>query len=322
MKHFLTFLGSFALAVLSACAPASPPQPTPIASPIQTTAISPLDSPLPQASFALQPLSQMDLLYYSLQGGARHIFRRQPGRPPRQLTLSGLNNTEPRWSPDGRQIAYTANMAEGRYEIYLMNADGSDQRRLLKQDFAYNWGASWSPDGAQILFASNNSGFSQLYLVGLDGENPRQITFEGNNFLGAWSPDGRRIAFTSDRGGQGDNEIYVMNADGSQVEQLTDNAIDDAAPAWSPDGRYLAYHSYEQGVFNIYVYDFERRQSQALTREGLPVRFPVWSPDGRLILATQQRGEQEFDGLAIAFPTGQILERLPGAEDMRPRPLP
>ncbi|MCS7060503.1 MAG: DPP IV N-terminal domain-containing protein [Anaerolineae bacterium] len=316
MKHHLTLLGLCALTALVACAPANTPQSTPVASPIQATALSPLNSPLSPAD----PLAQLDLVYHSLQGGARHIFRRQPGRPPRQLTLNGLNNTEARWSPDGRQIAYTANMAEGRYELYVMNADGSDQRRLLKQDLAYNWGASWSPDGTQILFASNHSGFSQLYVVGLDGENPRQITFEGNNFLGAWSPDGRRIAFTSDRGGQGDNEIYVMNADGSQVEQLTDNAIDDAAPAWSPDGRYLAFHSYEQGVFNIYVYDLERRQSQAVTREALPVRFPAWSPDGRYILATQQPGEREFDGLVIAFPEGQVVQRLPGAEEMRARP--
>lgn len=302
-----------ALAALCACSPTSPP----LDSPLPTS--PPLDSPLPAAPPAGRALARLDLLYHGPAGGSLQIFRQPPGRPPRQLTLSGISNAEPRWSPDGRTIAYTANLAEGRYELYLMNADGSNPRRLLKQDFAYNWGASWSPDGAQILFASNQSGMSQLYVVGLDGENPRQLTFEGNNFLGDWSPDGKRIAFTSDRSESGDNEIYVMNADGSQVEQLTDNEVDDAAPAWSPDGKYLAYHSYEQGVFNIHLYDFAARRTRPLTREALATRLPSWSPDGNYVLCGQQVGENDFQGLVVRVADGQIIERLPGAAAMDAR---
>ena len=307
--------------VLCACAPASPSE-APLPAPSQVSPLaSPLQTPGPDSPLAPSdsPLSQLDLLYHGPAGGNFQVFRRPPGQPPRQLTLSGISNAEPRWSPDGQTIAYTANLAEGRYELYLMNADGGNPRRLLKQNFAYNWGASWSPDGAQILFASNQSGMSQLYVVGLDGESPRQLTFEGNNFLGVWSPDGKRIAFTSDRSGSGDNEIYVMNADGSQVEQLTDNEVDDAAPAWSPDGRYLAYHSYEQGVFNIYLYEFATRRARALTREALATRFPTWSPDGRYVLCGQQLGEKEFQGLVIRVADGQIVERLPGAAALHAR---
>ncbi len=295
---------------LAACAPADAPAPP------ADVLTSPLASPLP----AEDPLAKFDLVYYAFQGSSRHVFRRPPGQPPRRLTTDGLNNTEPRWSPDGRQIVYTANMAEGRYELYLMDADGGTPRRLLKQDFAYNWGASWSPDGRQILFASNESGLSQIYVVGLDGENPRRLTAEGNNFLPEWSPDGRRIAFTSDRGGEGDNEIYVMNADGSGVQQLTNNAIDDAAPSWSPDGKRLAYHSYEQGVFNIHLYDLERRQARPLTREALPVRFPAWTPDGRYVLATQELVERTtYEALVIDARSGQVVARLPMAEGLRAR---
>lgn len=298
---------------LSACATA--PE-SPSSRPSPDLPVSPLQSPLVDDNL----LRAYDLVYHALSGGARHIYRQPPNQPARQLTSSGLSNVEPDWSPDGAQIVYTASMADGRYELYVMNADGSNARRLLQQNFAYNWGGRWSPDGKQIAFASNESGYSQIYLVGLDGENPRQMTFEGNNFLPAWSPDGRRIAFTSDRSGGGDNEIYVMNNDGSQVEQITDNDVDDAAPAWSPNGKVLAYHSFEQGAFNIHLYDLDSRQSNPLTRESLPVRFPSWTPDGRHILATQELVENKsYVLLVVDARNGQIISRLPDAQNARAR---
>lgn len=316
MRNLALLVGGCTLLALSACG-GTPEAPTltPTDVPSPSVIVSPLESPLPSASV----LDAFDVVYDSRQEGSYHIYRKPPNQPPRRLTTSGASNVEPRWSPDGTQIAYTASTAADRYEIYLMNADGSAPRRLLQRDFGYNWAASWSPDGQQILFSSNWEGLANLYTVGLDGNAPRRLTDEGNNFLGVWSPDGKRIAFTSDRGGEGDNEIYIMNADGSGVEPLTNNAVDDAAPAWSPDGRYLAYHSYESGVHNIHVYDLQQRRSQALTREGLPVRFPSWTPDGRYILATQQVSQDEYVGLVIAFPYGQIVERLPGAERLQAR---
>lgn len=328
--------GGYVLLMSSACGgvpesptlmPASAPTPGALISPLESPMLTPTSAPTLGALISpfellvpgISILELFDVVYDIRQEGSRHIYRKPPGRPPRRLTTSGVSNVEPRWSPDGAQIAYTASIEPGRYEIYLMNADGSAPRRLLQRDFGYNWAASWSPDGQQILFSSNYEGFAHLYVVGLDGSTPRRLTHEGNNFLGAWSPDGKRIAFTSDRGGEGDNEIYIMNADGSGVEPLTSNAVDDAAPAWSPDGRYIAYHSYESGVHNIYVYDLQQRRSWALTREGLPVRFPSWTPDGRYVLATQQVGQDEYVGVVIAFPRGQIIERLPGAERLQAR---
>lgn len=315
MRRIILTFGGWALAMLSGCGMPETLAPAPTDTPVPPSLISPLESPLPNASV----LDQYDLLYSSLQGGARHIFRKRPGAQPRQLTLSGIVNAEPRWSPDGKRIAYMAHLGGDRYEVYLMDADGSNPRRLLQRDFGYNWAPSWSPDGRLILFSSNRDGLANLYLVELDGRAPRRLTDEGNNFLGVWSPDGKRIAFTSDRRGEGDNEIYVMSADGSRLEQLTDNAVDDAAPAWSPDGRYIAYHSYQQGAHNIYVYDLQQRRTQALTREGYPVRHPSWTPDGRFVLATQQVGLEEYVGVVIAFPSGQIVERLPGAEWLQAR---
>ncbi|MCY4473859.1 MAG: hypothetical protein OXC83_00275, partial [Chloroflexi bacterium] len=103
----------------------------------------------------------------------------------------------------------------------------------------------------------------------------------------AWSPDGRRIAFVSDR--DGDDDIYVMNADGSGVVRLTDNDADDFSPAWSPDGGRIAFVSDRDGNEDIYVMNADGSGVVRLTDNDGWDFDPAWSPDGRRIAFASYR---------------------------------
>ena len=98
----------------------------------------------------------------------------------------------------------------------------------------------------------------------------------------AWSPDGRRIVFSSTR--DGDPEVYVMNADGSEPRRLTTTPGRDAHPSWSPDGRTIAFQSPRQdGHTRLFLMNPDGSQQRALTQNTGFCGVPVWSPDGKRI---------------------------------------
>jgi Tol biopolymer transport system component len=122
---------------------------------------------------------------------------------------------------------------DGNTEIYVMNADGSEQTRLTNE-LAIDRDAAFSADGRRIAFVSERDGNSEVYVMNADGSGQTRLTNNtAADFQPAFSPDGR-IAFMSDRGLQGDMEIYVMNADGSGLRRLTRNPEWELAPLWSP----------------------------------------------------------------------------------------
>jgi TolB protein len=102
----------------------------------------------------------------------------------------------------------------------------------------------------------------------------------------AWSPDGRKLAFVSER--DGNAEIYVMNADGSEQENLTRQPSSDSHPSWSPDGGKLAFVSRRDGNSEIYVMNADGSGLRNLTRTPSADRDPAWSPDGRAIAFVQE----------------------------------
>ena len=144
----------------------------------------------------------------------------------------------PAWSPDGVRIVYDFTPAGQRGDIYVMNAGGSNRRRLTSH-MANDTDPVWSPDGTQIAFISERDGDYEIYVMDADGSNIRKLTSNSGVYDSdpAWSPDGSKILFSSDRDMPEKGEIYVMDADGSNVIRLTNNSSDDQNPCWAPRKR-------------------------------------------------------------------------------------
>ena len=145
-----------------------------------------------------------------------------------------------RYSPDGTRIAYVSN-ALGGIKILVMDADGSDQRRLTSTpDSIVEDSPVWTPDGSRIVYSSASS----IWIINADGSDPRQLTSgDTRDNQPAVSPDGTAIAYRS--AGRRGADIYLMSIDGQQQRPLRETSELEMAPVWFPDGQ-LAYLS-QQG---------------------------------------------------------------------------
>ena len=159
---------------------------------------------------------------------------------------------------------------------------------------------------AQIAFISHRDGNPEIYVMDVDGGNLRRLT---NNSDGdwdpSWSPDGKRIVFCSERDGHPDrvpgwftSEIYVMDADGSNQQNLTNDPSDDRSPSWSPDGKRIVFQSDRDNNrdhnIEIYVMDADGSNQQRLTNNLTEDEYPAWSPDGqRIVFSARREGHVE-----------------------------
>jgi Tol biopolymer transport system component len=155
------------------------------------------------------------------------------------------------WSPDGGQIAFIRNG-----DIFVMNADGGAQQQLTR-DLSSSAALQWSPDGRRIAFtAYPQRGNGDIYLMNADGSGLLNLTTSENinDTSAVWSPDGGRIAFESNRDPEAaEEEIYLMDSDGSHSTRLTLNDAIDTSISWSPDGQYMAFVSDRSGSFGVYA---------------------------------------------------------------------
>lgn len=182
------------------------------------------------------------LAFASSRTGNYEIFSMNPdGSGLTQITNNATDDVNPAWSPDGTKIAFQA-YRDGQAEIYLMNADGSGQTRLTV-NADYDGGPAWSPDGSQLAFSSYRNGGYRIWVMAANGSGQTQRSTQPYSFDPAWSPDGSQIAFDADSDGDGWQDLWRMNANGSNPQLVYDPAgTTDAWPrSWSPDGRYVAF---------------------------------------------------------------------------------
>lgn len=173
------------------------------------------------------------------------------------LTNNEWKDGGPTFSPDGKQIVFSTNRDGNTavFNLYIMNSDGSDQRLIRKATGTMIVSPVFSPDGASIMFSDDfdSGGNFEIFKIRSDAlnETTERLTFRSrHDGYPAVSPDGSRVAFTSNT--DGNNEIYVMNSDGSGQLRLTRNAANDTMPQFSKDGKKVIFSSDRGGKYALY----------------------------------------------------------------------
>ena len=249
------------------------------------------------------------------------------------ICMCTKNNPTGTENPDKRPdpppiclIAFSSNRnMEYRYQLYTMNSDGSDQKRLT-QDSASYLHPRFSPDGSKIVCYSHSyDDDDEIYIIDSDGSNLTNLSNSpGNDGFPQFSPDGRKIVFTSDR--DGNREVYIMDTDGGNQFRLTNNSIFDHAPQFSPDGSTILYYSVDENYsYNIYTVETDGRNRRTLTfgrsYKHLVVQIensieatyfygPQYSPDGSKIVFTSRSDIDQNIDIYIMDNDGENHRRL------------
>ncbi len=144
-----------------------------------------------------------------------------------------ISEYEPRWSPDGENIAFYSNR-EQDFEIYKMDKDGKHLIQLTSNTFG-DGDPSWSPDGEKIVFDSNRDGDWDLYIMNADGTETKSLTQNiTNDFYPDWSPDGNWITYDSDS--DGNIDVFVIDIDGKNQYRVTNDKNNQTHPCWVVEG--------------------------------------------------------------------------------------
>jgi dipeptidyl aminopeptidase/acylaminoacyl peptidase len=215
---------------------------------------------------------------------------RSGDREPRRFTTGPKRDIAPRWSPDGRWLAFLSERdGAKKRQLHVVPADGGEAVRLTDLPHGVSEPV-WSPDGTRIAFVARVGGW-----VEPEGEEARRkskpfrvITTLKYRFNGE--------GFIHDRPAQ----VFVVPAAGGEPRRVTDGDFDHGDPAWSPDGRLLAFVSARHDdrdhddVKDLWVVDAEGGSPRRLTASTGPLTQPVFSPDGRAIACVGRRAKNAF----------------------------
>jgi len=261
------------------------------------------------------------------------------GSEKRRLT-DRLTTTDPAWSPDGRQIAFTRNEDVGESttftddDVFVMDADGGNVRQLTPElDGSSSSQPAWSPDGQRIAYVRGSSrasavvaltplAFGELLVVDADGREPSRLTSPEPDTAAApaWSPDGREVVFVRGRDlnkPSGDMDLFIVNAAGGTPRALTRTPFSlETAPAWSSDGTRIAFvrsrsNSPFTGTAALFVINRDGSGESLMLNHKLYSETSYglsWSPDGRTIAL--ETGELDCTVVATFQVATEHLRRL------------
>ncbi len=196
------------------------------------------------------------ILFESGRGGENQLYELDLRNSKiNKIDLEGLDKTPifARYSPDGKQIAFSAYNSDNDPNIYVADEKGKDLRQITAYDFRSVY-PNWSPDGKKLVFFSRhetNNEDDEIYTINIDGSGIERLTnWPTHNFCPRWSPDGDKITYVTSMEGSRP-EIYIMDANGENQVRITNNADGDTLPSWSADGTKLLIACFRNGNYEI-----------------------------------------------------------------------
>ena len=251
------------------------------------------------------------IVFRSTRDGVRSIYVMDDDSSNVTLLTNTLRPSDPVWSPDGKQIAFTRRLRNkfGEIALFLMNADGTNIRQLTEPT-SRDTDPCFSPDGKNIVFEReeriDRKAKHSVCVLNLETGKIKKI-YDLNAASPDWSPDGRQIVFAtaSDLDGSG-NSIWIMGSDGSNPREILSPppegawlSIDRWSPHFSPDGKQIVYQQEEYtweerkpGVISIirkaFRYIICDRNGKTIKRLDIPKNLSPggmgWMDDGKSII--------------------------------------
>ncbi len=251
-------------------------------------------------------LTLSKILFVGKKGRTKEIYSADfDGHNIRRETNQKTIVLSPRYSPDGRFIAFTS-YRTGRPCLYIKDVkSGAIFRSACFK--GSNIAHAWHPASRKLAVTLSRSGTPNLYLIDIRGKILKRLTWGRSiNISPSWSPDGNQLVFVSDRAGA--PQLYILNIGSGAVRRLTFSGNYNTDPQWSPRGDKIVYASRVNGKFQIFIISPNGGEPEQLTFIGSNEN-PSWSPDGRQILFSSTRDGSKKT-LYVMYLNGTAQRRL------------
>lgn len=257
-------------------------------------------------------LPAYEIAYTSRESGEVEIYMGETDGKP-EIKSTNQKGGYLAWSPDGERFAFYHKYDERKtWSIHTMNRDGSDWKRLTFVKDYWDNSPAWSPDGKEIVFArayrdTTSAWHYELWNMNADGSNQKQI--EGIAGGGPYFTLDNRILFHSQ---PGPSDICIVNRDGTNLINLTNNEAEDWHPEVSPDDKQVVFMSDRTGVHQIYTMDIDGSNQKQLTNEAFDCWYPSWSPDGSQLIFLTGDPDKDEKQIYIMNKDGSGMKKLIG----------